>query len=391
MELDPFIGGAAAVSPGNGDRLLVVDDEEFIRQLVREQLEVAGFSVDLACHGEEALARMSERPYAILLTDIRMPVMDGISLLKDVSDRYPDTARIVMTANAGLETAVAALKAGAFDYLIKPFSFEGMLVTIRSALSKRAMAIQLRDYQETLERKVREQTDLINSMYVRSIQSLIKALEAKDFYTRGHSQRVTLYSVAIGRRLGLEPDRLENLRRAGFLHDLGKIGIREAVLNKPSRLTDLEFDEIHRHPELAIRILSPIPFFRPILPYILHHHERIDGTGYPGHLAGGAIPLESRILGVADAFDAMTSTRAYRKVLPREEALREIERCSGSQFDPEVASCFLRIQALPLSDGELLPSGWIDGDPFDESPLAGVAESGGRDAEIREPLDVQFR
>ncbi|GAB4362699.1 MAG: response regulator [Deltaproteobacteria bacterium] len=391
MNANPCDGAGAAVLSGNGERLLVVDDEEFIRLLVRERLEIAGYSVDEASHGKEALDRMAERPYAALLTDIRMPVLDGIALVQEVSARYPDTARIVMTAYAELETAVAALKAGAFDYLIKPFSFEVMLVTIRNALSKRAMAIRLRDYQETLEQKVREQTDLINSMYVRSIHSLIKALEAKDHYTRGHSQRVTLYSVAIGSRLGFDRNRLDRLRRAAVLHDLGKIGIREAVLNKPSRLTDREFGEIHHHPELVIRILSPIPFFRPLLPFILHHHERMDGTGYPGRLGGEEIPLESRILSVSDAFDAMTSTRAYRKALPRQEALAEIRRCAGSQFDPVVVDCFLGIRSVASPDGEALPDGWGEEDLFEEPPPASATASGGRGAEFREPWDVSTR
>jgi len=380
------IGAGGQDFPGNGDRLLVVDDEEFIRLLVRERLEIAGFPVDVACNGEEALARMAERPYSVLLTDIRMPVRDGISLLRDVAVRFPDTGRIVMTAHAELGAAVSALKAGAFDYLIKPFSFEVLLVTIRNALSKRAMAIQIRDYQANLENQVREQTDLINSMYVRSIHSLIKALEAKDLYTRGHSQRVTLYSVAIGSRMGFERDRLEALRHAAVLHDLGKIGIREAILNKPSRLDALEFDEIYRHPELAIQILSPIPFFGPILPFIRHHHERFDGTGYPGRLAGGEIPLESRVMSVADAFDAMTSTRAYRMALPRGEALEEIGRCSGTQFDPDVVSCFLTIRDFMLSDGHILSSGWSEKDLFDETARQVPGPAGAGDCPSPGPI-----
>ena len=382
------IGAGAQAFPGNGDRLLVVDDEEFIRLLVRERLEKAGFPVDVACNGEEALAHMAERTYSVLLTDIRMPVRDGVSLLKDAAVRFPDTSRIVMTAHAELDAAVSALKAGASDYLIKPFSFEVLLVTIRNALSKRAMAIQIRDYLANLENKVREQTDLINTVYVRSIHSLIKALEAKDLYTRGHSQRVTLYSVEIGGGMGFERDRLEALRRAAVLHDLGKIGIREAILNKPSRLDDLEIEEIQRHPELAIRILSPIPFFGPILPFVRHHHERFDGTGYPGRLAAGEIPLESRILSVADAFDAMTSTRAYRTALPRAEAIQEIGRCSGTQFDPDVVSAFLRILDRLPSYGQILSSGRLEKDLFDEAALPEPGPAGTGNAAAPGPIDA---
>src|SRR3972149_10644230 len=171
---------------GRDVRLLVVDDEEFIRAIIRERMEIEGFSVDEAQNGRQALAKLGTGDYSVLLTDIRMPEMDGITLLREASHRFPDTAWIVMTAYAELETAVAAMKHGAFDYILKPFSFDVLFVTIRGALRK--------------------------------------ALEAKDFYTRGHSQRVTLYSVAIGKKMGLPPDRLGDLRRGALLSDLGKIG-----------------------------------------------------------------------------------------------------------------------------------------------------------------------
>ena len=211
------------------------------------------------------------------------------------------------------------------------------------------MERQLQDYRVNLENRVKEQTGLINKMYVRAINALIKALEAKDFYTRGHSQRVTRYSVAIGQELGLSPDHIRELRRAASLHDLGKIGVRDAILNKPGRLTDEEIGEVLRHPEMATRILSPIPFFRKLLPSILHHHERFDGLGYPGRIKGKDIPLDSRIMAVCDAYDAMTSDRAYRAALPAEDAAAEILRCSGTQFDPEIVSVFLSgKEAIPL-------------------------------------------
>lgn len=341
---------------GRDLRLLVVDDEEFIRTVIRERMEIEGFLVDEAQDGRQALAKLGMGGYSILLTDIRMPEMDGIALLQEASRRFPDTARIVMTAYAELETAVAAMKNGAFDYILKPFSFDVLFVTIRNALHKKAMERQLQDYRVNLENRVKEQTELINKMYVRAINALIKALEAKDFYTRGHSQRVTRYSVAIGQDLGLPPDQIRELRRAASLHDLGKIGVRDAILNKPGKLTDEEIGEVLRHPEMATRILSPIPFFRKLLPSILHHHERFDGLGYPGRLKGKEIPLDSRIMAVCDAYDAMTSDRAYRAALPAEDAAAEILRCSGAQFDPEIVSVF-------LSGRDAIP---VRSDPFTE-------------------------
>jgi response regulator RpfG family c-di-GMP phosphodiesterase len=337
-------------------RVLVVDDEEFLRSIVRERLEIAGYSVEEASNGNEALAMLgSGGPYAVLLTDIRMPVMDGITLLGEWGKRCPGTAGIVMSANAELDTAVHALKMGACDYITKPFNFDVLLITIENALRKKDLERQLDDYRANLEGKVKEQTDIINSMYVRSIDAMIKALEAKDFYTRGHSQRVTLYSMAIAEELGVTGQELEDLHRASVLHDLGKIGVREAVLNKPGRLTETEFAEI--------------AFFHPLLPAILHHHERFDGKGYPSRLAGKNIPLASRIMTISDTFDAMTSTRAYRKALPVAVAIAEIRRCSGTQFDPDIVPAFLACQSrIVIPDEVSLPGGFEESIPFEYRP-----------------------
>jgi len=371
------MGSASPAPQGRKDaakvRVLVVDDEEFLRSIVRERLEIAGYSVEEASNGNEALAMLDRRgPYSVLLTDIRMPVMDGITLLSELGKRSPGTAGIVMSANAELDTAVHALKMGACDYITKPFNFDVLLITIENALRKKDLERQLDDYRMNLEEKVKEQTDIINSMYVRSIDAMIKALEAKDFYTRGHSQRVTLYSMAIAAELGMEGQALEDLHRASVLHDLGKIGVREAVLNKPGRLTEEEFAEIVRHPETAVRILEPIPFFRPLLPAILHHHERFDGKGYPSRLAGRDIPLASRIMTIADTFDAMTSTRAYRKALPVADAIAEIRRCSGTQFDPDIVPAFFACQSkIVIPDDVMLPEGFEEAIPPEYRPQLG--------------------
>lgn len=367
---DKVIMDSATCTPETVDgapkiRVLVVDDEDFLRSIVRERLEIAGYSVEEAPNGKEALAMLeSGCRFDVLLTDIRMPAMDGITLLSEWGKRSPATAGIVMSANAELDTAVHALKMGACDYITKPFNFDVLLITIENSLRKKDLERQLNDYRANLEQKVKEQTDIINSMYVRSIDAMIKALEAKDFYTRGHSQRVTLYSMAIAAEMGLEGQELENLRRASVLHDLGKIGVREAVLNKPGKLTEDEFAEIVRHPETAVRILEPIPFFRPLLPAILHHHERFDGKGYPAHLAGSNIPLLSRIMAIADTFDAMTSTRAYRKALPVADAITEVRRCAGTQFDPDIVPAFLACQSKIVIPGDVnLPEGFEDAIP----------------------------
>ncbi|MGE5284354.1 MAG: HD domain-containing phosphohydrolase [Actinomycetota bacterium] len=350
-------------------RVLVVDDEEFLRSIVRERLEIAGYSVEEASNGKEALAMASNGhgPYDVLLTDVRMPVMDGITLFSEVAKRCPGTAGIVMSANTELDTAVQAMKKGACDYITKPFNFDVLLITIENALRKKDLERQVKEYQkdleknqEDLEKKVKEQTDIINSMYVRSIdamiKSLVKALEANDDYTRGHSERVTRISMGIAKELGMTGRELEDLYRASVLHDLGKIGVREAVKNKPGRLSDAEFAEIRLHPETAVRILEPI-IPGSVAIAIRHHHERFDGKGYPSRLSGRNIPLASRIMAIADTFDAMTSTRAYRKALPDADALDEIRRYSGTQFDPDIVRAFLAWQSknvpgeAPLSEG----------------------------------------
>jgi response regulator RpfG family c-di-GMP phosphodiesterase len=371
--------GPATHTPEVGEgaskvRILVVDDEEFLRSIVRERLEIAGYSVEEASNGNQALAMLeSGSPYNVLLTDLRMPVMDGITLLGEWGKRSPGTAGIVMSANAEIKTAVTALKMGACDYITKPFNFDLLLITIEKALRDKDRERQLKDrerqledYRVNLEEKVKEQTDIINSMYVRSIDAMIKALEAKDFYTRGHSQRVTLYSMAIGGELGMTEQELEDLHRASVLHDLGKIGVREEVLNKPGKLTEEEFAEIVRHPGTAVRILESIPLLRPLFPAILHHHERFDGKGYPSRLAGRNIPLASRIMAIADTFDAMTSTRAYRKALPVADAIAEIRRCSGTQFDPDIVPAFLACQSKIVIPGDVsLPEGFEEAIPFE--------------------------
>ncbi|RMG58223.1 MAG: response regulator [Deltaproteobacteria bacterium] len=365
-------GGMFQVGPSD-HTILVVEDEEMIRELVAERLRLEGFRVLEAENGKAALSILDREKVDLLLTDINMPVMNGIDLLKEVRGAQ-DLAVIVMSGQGDLEVAVFAMKAGAHDYIMKPVNFKILIHTIESALKRKMMEQALRDYQHNLEQKVAEQTKIINEFYLRSVQSLVKALEAKDEYTRGHSERVTFYSVEISKRLGGAVD-VERVRTAGVLHDLGKIGVPESILNKPSRLTDDEFEVVKKHPLLGVKILEPIEFLRGVFPIILHHHERFDGRGYPSGLKGEKIPLEARVIAVADTFDAMTSTRAYRKALSAEEAIAEIKRCSGTQFDPDIARLFIDIyDSLTLPEGVHLPEG-ISSPRASEKPQITVKEA----------------
>jgi HD-GYP domain-containing protein (c-di-GMP phosphodiesterase class II) len=246
----------------------------------------------------------------------------------------------MVTAIADVDVAVSCLAIGAMDYLMKPFHLEEVRARVAQALEKRRLILENRDYQERLEEKVAVQARRLEELFLASVQSLAEALEVKDPYTRGHSIRVSHYSSVIAQAMGIGGELLRQIELGGHVHDIGKIGVREAVLNKPGLLTDEEYDHIMIHPMVGWRILSPLLADVPAaLNIVRWHHERPDGRGLPDGLRGDAIPLESRIAAAADALDAMTSGRPYRETeLSFEGAVAEIGRRSGEQFDPDVAA-----------------------------------------------------
>ncbi|HEX6536933.1 MAG TPA: HD domain-containing phosphohydrolase [Gemmatimonadaceae bacterium] len=326
------------------DRCLVVDDEPRLRQALVRLMRGAGFTCFEAGSGREALALLEREPVALVLSDMRMPGMDGSELLLHIRERFPDIAVVLITAVAEVEVAVSCLSAGAMDYITKPFVFEEVRARVAQALEKRRLVAENRDYQERLEARVRAQAQRLEEMFLASIQSLAEALELKDPYTRGHSIRVSHYGTAIARMLGMPPDVVRNIEIGGQLHDVGKIGVREDVLNKAGPLTTEEYEHIMTHPVLGWRILKPLLDDNPVvLNVVRSHHERMDGRGVPDRLGGADIPREARIISVADAFDAMMSRRPYRSGLWYGEALAELRRNAVDQFDPEVVEAFLAV------------------------------------------------
>lgn len=306
--------------------ILVVDDEESIRESLRIYLNHCGYAVRICCDGESGLEAFEEQPSPIVLTDLMMPGISGEELLEEVKKRDPLTEVILMTGYGTIDSAVNAIKSGAYDYVIKPFKMESLLHTIEKAARHRSLVRENLRLQE-------------NSLNV--LRAMVNVLEHRDAYTAGHSQRVTDIAVAVAAILELPDEEREILALAGPIHDLGKIGIDDSILRKPGKLEAEEYEIIKSHPEKGIRIIEPLDFLRETIPIILHHHERYDGSGYPHRLREEDIPLGARILSVADTFDAMTSSRAYRSARSSEEAYAELKRCSGKQFDPNVVDLFL--------------------------------------------------
>lgn len=328
------------------DQVLVVDNDDHVRRVLVRALAADGYRTIEAEGTDEALARMETAGFVpLVLSDIHMPGRDGLELLGELLARWPDTAVVMLTGDSEVSVAVESLKRGALDYLSKPVLVEELRARVRRALEKRRMTIELRElqqnYQANLERQVSELSRKNQEMFLGQVQMAVRMLEAKDRYTRGHSGRVALYAEATGRRMGLDEELLKQLRLGGELHDIGKIGTRDAVLNKPGLLTDEEFAEIRRHTIDGEEMLSVLRADHPeVLHIVRWHHERLDGSGFPDGLRAEEIPLTARIVAVVDAFDAMTTTRAYRGMRPPELAFEELERCQGLQFDCDVVDAF---------------------------------------------------
>jgi putative nucleotidyltransferase with HDIG domain len=337
------------------DRILIVDDEELICRLLAQRLTSEGYACVTANNGREALSHFYKDTFSLIISDIRMPEMDGIELLKRVKDLNPNMMVIMVTAYPELDMAVEAMRLGAYDFIIKPADLDLILLSVRKALEKRRLEEELEAYHKHLERLVEERTAGLRQAYrvlkkahFDSVKVLAQAIDAKDPYTRGHSDRVRRMSLRIAGHLGFSEERLESLEYGALLHDIGKIGIKDEVLQKPGALNPGEYQYIQEHTLIGVKIVEGIDFFKDKIPMIRCHHEYFDGSGYPDGLVGETIPLEARIITVPDAFDAMASLRPHRRAMPLEEVLMELDKGRAKQFDPKVLEIFLREKIYKL-------------------------------------------
>ena len=304
--------------------VLVVDDEEPNRALLQRLLSRDGYAVSAVADGESALASIAQRPPDVILLDVQLPGLNGFDVCRRIkqSERTRLTPVVMVTALNAVESRIDGITAGADDFLSKPFNAEELRARVGSLL-------RLKHYTDELE-----SAEAV-------IVSLALTVEARDPYTDGHCRRLARYSVALGEALGLSAADLKALRLGGYLHDVGKIGIPDAVLLKPGKLTEAEWEQMRNHPQLGAQMLDSTTL-RDVHQWVLAHHERPDGRGYPSGLRGDQIPLEARILAVADAFEAMMADRVYRSGMPVAQAIQELIRCSGSQFDPQVVDAMLQ-------------------------------------------------
>jgi putative nucleotidyltransferase with HDIG domain len=333
------------------DRILVVDDEEPIREIVASMLGTAGYACKQAGSGMEALAVLtSGEDFELMLSDLMMADLDGIGLLERTKEKYPDMPVVMVTAVHDISVALAAIRNGAYDYLLKPFEREQLLNTVSRALENRRLKVENRNYQTNLESLVKARTEQVQATlrelersYDMTLEALGDALDMKDSETEGHSRRVTAYTIVIARAMGLPPEQIPTIARGAFLHDIGKLAIPDAILCKPSKLTTEEMAIMKEHCFKGYQIVKKIPFLVEACEIVYSHQERYDGTGYPRGLKGEEIPLGARIFSVADTLDAMTVDRVYRPAQSYQAAREEIVRWSGRQFDPDVVKAFIEI------------------------------------------------
>lgn len=324
-------------------KILIIDDDEMICTVLERCVAEAGLHVESESDSSALTKRLRLEEFDIILSDIYMPAITGLDLLKIVEEYFPHTPVIMMTGQPTLEISIEALRAGAFDFLMKPFNSDTVFLTIERALKYRKVLIENRNYQLHLEKLVEKRTQELQNFLLQSVQSLTHALEAKDPYTQGHGYNVSRLVLELAKELNVYEGNFLDLKLAAELHDIGKIGIPDAVLLKPDKLTKEEFELMKEHVSIGYRILSPIPSLLHVSRYVHEHHERLDGKGYPRGLKGDEIHFNSQLLVVAEVCDALAAKRCYKPPWSKEQIVDYFSENSGTAFHPEVSNALISV------------------------------------------------
>ena len=327
-------------APSNGYKIIAVDDEEGIIDSLSIFLKRSGYNFTGVTDPLEAIQRVKEEHFDMMILDFIMSPIHGDQVVEEIRKFDKELYILLLTGHKDLAPPLETIRRLDIQgYCEKSDKFDQLLLLIESGIKSIEQMNEIKRMNEELS----DTYEKLEKAYLDSIETLRYTVEAKDPYTRGHSDRVAEYSVLIGEKLGLSEEDLRTLRIGGLFHDIGKIGIPDSILLKESKLTDEEYSQIKNHPTIGAHILQNATIFQEILPIVKHHHERYDGNGYPSRLKGEEIPYFARIAAVADTFDAMTSKRTYRNAIPLEAVKEEIKRCEGTQFDPNIAEAFLEI------------------------------------------------
>jgi len=360
-------------------RILAVDDQSYVAEMVALWLTESGYDCDVAVSARQALAMLGQDKYDLMISDVTMPDMSGIELLRQVKEKFPDLAVLMATGVDDRKTAIQAIQLGAYGYIIKPFSLNEFLINVANALERSRLTRESRNCRDILEEEVRARTADVRRREEEIALRLISAAGHRDEETGEHIKRIGLYSVVIATALGWDHERIENLRVGAPMHDVGKIGIPDHILRKPGPLSPEEYQIIKQHPRIGAGILggSKIPLLQTAADIALYHHEKWDGSGYPEGLSGKDIPEAARVVAIADVYDALSNDRVYRLMYPEKEVLGIMTKKRGSHFDPEIFACFLA--NLPAMEKIL----HANQDAAGECYLAS-AQAGGGVAPVRE-------
>jgi putative nucleotidyltransferase with HDIG domain len=346
-------------SANANSRMLIVDDEAGVCLLMKEWLTQAGFYCQTALSGEEALVILQQQEFDALICGLRLPGVSGLALLEATRAKYPWMSFLIATAVYDVRVGNQAMQAGADDYLVKPFQLDEVVTALNRAIQRKRHEREVENQRKNLEQMVEQRTRQLRVAMKRTektcndtLEALSTALDLRDSETAAHSRRVTRYCLEIAKALGCSSEQLKTMARGAYLHDIGKIGIPDAILLKPGKLTEEERAIMETHVRIGYEMMRSIAFMASSAEILLAHHERFDGTGYPQGLKGDGIPLGARIVAVAEAFDVMVWDQPYRSARTFEDALAELRRCSGTQFDPKVVTAFLDWLQIPSGPRE---------------------------------------